>query len=200
MKRSRDPLVLPPHWHIDCRIPAELPEDTIVGPRFLAHVLAGALALGALLFTGWLGYLSLSLRYQIHDWEQRIKENRAEVADIQRMQREFAVESAKIDQAYALVKPQFYVSAFLANIGRTRPEQMIIDVIEWNEAGVVLRGSMQEKSQRASQLLGDYVKQLKRDEKISPLFGDIHLTDIDRGATGDTLRFEIKFTLKGGRA
>ena len=61
-----------------------MPEDNIVGTRFLINVLFSALALAALLFAGWLGYLSLSLRYQVRDWEQRIKDNRAAVRDIQR--------------------------------------------------------------------------------------------------------------------
>ncbi len=195
MKRSRDPLVLSPHWHVDCRIEAELPEDNVVGTRFLVNVLFTAASVGALLFTGWLGYVNLSLRQQIHDWEQRISDNRAEVRDVQRMQREFAVEAAKIDQAHALVRPRFFVSGFIANIGRTRPEQLSIDIIEWNDAGIVVRGSVQERSERATRLLGGYVDQLRRDQEIGPIFREISLTDLDRGTSGDTIRFEIVFRL-----
>lgn len=196
MKRKRDPLALAPAWHVDCRIEAELPEDNLVGTRFLINVLFTAVAAGMLLFTGWLGYVSLSLRHQIHDWEQRIEDNRAEVREIQRLQREFAVEAAKIDQAYALVRPRFYVAQFLASIGRTRPERMTIDIIEWNDAGIVLRGSVSESSERATRMLGAYVEQLRREEKIGPLFGEIRLTDLDRGGTEGALRFEINFVLK----
>src|SRR4051812_39694536 len=102
MSRKRDPLGLPPHWHVDCRLQSELPEDTIVGTRFLVNALFSGVALAALLFAGWVGYLTLNLHSQIRDWEQRIKENRAEVRDIQRMQQEYAVEAGKIDQAYQL--------------------------------------------------------------------------------------------------
>jgi len=200
MKRSRDPLVLSPHWHVDCRIEAELPEDNIVGTRFLINVLFTATALVAGLFTGWLGYVNLSLRYHISDWEQRINENRAEVRDIQRMQREYAVEAAKIDQAHALVRPVLNVSEFFAHIGRTRPEQMAIDVIEWNDAGIMVRGSLAERSERATRLLGGYVEQLRQDDRIAPLFRDIALTDVGRGTAGDTLRFEIAFRLKEPRS
>jgi hypothetical protein len=185
---------------VDCRIEADLPEDNIVGTKFLINVVFTALALIALLFTGWLGYVNLSLRRQISDWEQRINENRAEVRDIQRMQREYAVEAAKIDQAYALVRPDLFVSEFFMHIGRTRPEQMAIDVIEWNDTGIVVRGSLAEKSERATRLLGGYVEQLRRDDKIAPLFRDIGLTDVGRGTTGDTLRFEIAFRLKNPRS
>jgi hypothetical protein len=196
MKRKRDPLALSPHWHLDCRIEAELPEDNIIGRRFLINVIFGAVALAMLLFTGWQAYVSFSLRYQIHDWEQRIRENRAEMLDIQRMQREYAAESAKVDQAYALVRPQFFVAGLIGDLGRTRPEAVMLDFVEWNEAGVVLRGSLRENAERATRLLGNYIEVLRRDEKIGPLFREIVLTDFDPGAKGNALRFEISLRPK----
>lgn len=185
--------MLTPHWHFDCRIEADLPEDTLVGTRFLINVVGSAVALAALLFAGYLGYQVLNLRHQITDWERRINDHRAEVRDIQRMQTDYAAEAAKIDQAYELVKPEFNVSEFIAHIGRTRPDLMGVDMIEWNDAGVVLRGNLRERSERASRLLGGYVEQLRKDPKITPQF-KVDLTDLDRG-TGDVLRFEIMFRL-----
>lgn len=199
MSRSKDPISVSPHWHVDYRIVEELPEDTIIGTRFIIHVAFTALALAALLVAGWYGAISWSLRHQIADWERRIKENRTEVAEIERLQREYATESAKIDQAYALMRPQLFVSGFLADIGRTRPEQMSIDLIEWNDAGVVVRGGLRERSERASRILGGYVEMLRKEEKIGPLFRTIGLTDIDRGTGTDLLKFEIRFTLKDGK-
>ncbi len=196
MKPNRDPLELSPHWHVDCRLVEELPDDNVVGTRFLINVLFGAGAVAAIIFAGWLLYLSLSLRYQIRDWEQRINDNRAEVRDIQRMQREYSAEAAKIDQAYALVRPVFNVSAFLANIGRTRPDQMSIDIIDWSEAGIAMRGSLNESAERASMMLGNYVKTLSHDDKIGPLFREIVLNSVDRGTSGDVFKFEIAFYLK----
>ncbi len=194
MKRSRDPLPLTPHWHVDCRIEAELPEDTVVGRRFLINAASSAVALAALLYTGYLGFETLHLRRQIADWEQRMKDNRAEVSEIQRMQNEYAIEAAKIDQAYAMVKPEFFVSEFVSYIGETRPDQMVIDMIDWNDSGISVRGTLRERSERASRLLGGYVEQLRKDPKIVPLF-KVDLTDIGRGTTADQLKFEIVFKL-----
>jgi hypothetical protein len=196
MSRERDPLGLSPHWHVDVRIVAELPEDNVVGRRFLVSVIFSAATLAVALYAGWLGYLNFSLRHQIRDWEQRIVDNRAEVADIKHMQREYAVESAKIDQAYALVRPTLFVSGFIADLGRTRPEQVVIDTVDWSEGGVIVRGNVRENSQRATLLLGNYAKQLTKDEKIGPLFREIVLTNLDRGGTGDILNFELTFRLK----
>lgn len=197
-----DPLVLDPRWHADCRIEAELPEDKVVGRRFLIHAACVGAALAALTYTGWLGFVTLDLSHQIADWEQRIKDNRAEVREVQAMQRDYAAEAMKIDQAYALVRPQLHVSRLVTDLGRTRPEKVLIDTIEWNDAGIVVRGHVQENSERASRLLAGYVELLRKDEKIGPLFRDIQLTDLDRGGAGaagkaEALRYEIKFTLKG---
>lgn len=196
MKRKRDPLPLTPHWHVGCQIEAELPEDNIVGRRFLVNMIFTAVAAGLLLYAGWLGYVSMSLRHQIRDWERRMDDNRSEVRDIQRMQREYATEAAKIDQAYALVRPQLFVSGFVADIGRTKPEQMTIDIIEWNAAGIVIRGSVRETSERASRIVGGYVELLRKDEAVAPLFREIVPTSIDRGTGGDMLKFEISLRLK----
>lgn len=197
MKRTRDPLGLSPHWHVDLRLETELPEDTVIGTRFLVHAAFSAVALTAVVFAGYQGAIALSLSHQIQDWEKRINDNRAEVADITRMQREYSTEAVKIDQAYALVRPHLFVSEFIDNLGRTRPDRIAIDLIEWNDGGVLLRGNLRERSDRATELLGGYIDQLRRDKKIGPLFREIILTDLDRGVSGETLRFEIKFSMKG---
>jgi len=196
MSRNRDPLALTPHWHVDCRIEADLPEDNVIGTRFLINVGFGSVTLAMVLYTGWLGATCLSLRYQIRDWERRISDNRAEVHDIERMQKEYAVEAAKVDQAWQLINPQFAISEFIGNVGRTRPEQMVLDTIEWNETGVFVRGSLHETPERATRTLGDYVKLLGRDEKISPLFREIVLTGFMRGASEDVHNYEISFRFR----
>ena len=66
--------------------------------------------------------------------------------------------------------------------------------------GDSLRGSLRENSERATAIIGDYVKALIRDDKIGPLFQDIRLADLDRGATGDLLRFEITFRPKAPKS
>jgi hypothetical protein len=199
MKRRRDPLELSPNWHVDCRIEQELPEDNVVRTRFLVNVLCMAVAAGMLLFTGWLGYVSLTLERQIDDWERRLGEHRAEMREIQRLQREYTAEAAKIDEAYTLVRPRFQVWQLLGELGRTRPDPMAIDTIEWNDAGVVLRGTVIESSERATRLLGVYVDQLQRHEHIGRLFREIRLTDIDRGGAAGALRFEINCLLQAPR-
>lgn len=195
MSKNRDPLALSLHWHVDCRIEDELPDDSVVGTRFLINVVFGGAAVAAIIYTGLLFVRWVSVRDQIRDWEQRISDNRGEVSDIKRMQVEYSAEAAKIDQAYALVRPLFSISSFISSIGRTRPDQMSIDIIEWNEAGITMRGGLNEAPEQASMLLGNYVKTLIHDDKIGPLCREIRLTGADRGTSGDAFKFEITFNL-----
>ena len=197
MSRERDPLAPSPHWHVDLRLLDDLPEDNLVGTRFLVHVIFSAITLAVLLLTGLEASKDWSLNRQISDWEQRIKDSSAEVRDIKRMQVEYATEAAKVDEAWKLVRPQLRVFDFINNIGRTRPDQLVIDIIEWNDTGLVLRGSLQATSESATGILQDYLKVLNRDEKIAPLFREIVSTDISRSAANDVFKFEITFRFKG---
>ena len=45
MSKSRDPLALTPHWHVDCALEAELPDDRVVSSRFLVNLPFGAVTL-----------------------------------------------------------------------------------------------------------------------------------------------------------
>ena len=197
MSKNRDSNSAIEPWHLDCRIESELPEDNVVGTRFLINVLFGAAAIAALLFAGWLGYIDLNTRHQIRDWELRINDNLAEKSDIQRMQREYAAEAAKIDEAYRLIKPSLRVYEFLVNLGRARPPQLVIDSIDWNDTGIFVHGSIRENSERATILVGNYVKALGKDEKMAALYREPpRLTAFDRGMTTEVINIEIAFYLK----
>ena len=198
MSRNNDPLALRPHWHIDYRLEAELPEDTIIGTRFLINLAFTVPVLIALFVAGWFGLEWWDLHGKIGEAERFIRSNGFDADKFDVLWMDYSEDAARIDQAHSLVKPQLIVSEFIATIGRTRArhEQMFIDLIEWNEGGVVVRGGVREKSEPATRTLGDYVGELRNDDKIKPHFQMVQLTDVNRGSDGDTLRFEIKLTLK----
>jgi hypothetical protein len=195
MSRERDPLAPAPHWRVDVRLIAELPEDNLVGTRFIVHVAFSAIALTALIFAGWFGYRDYKIRHEISDWEKRIKDSANEVREIRAMQTKYAIEAAKIDQAWTLIRPQLRVSEFLADLGRTRPEQLVIDIVEWNDAGIAVRCYIRESSEAATRILGNYVKLLNRDERISPLFNVVS-TDLARASAEGVFRCEITFRVR----
>jgi hypothetical protein len=73
---------------------------------------------------------------------------------------------------------------------------MAIDLIEWNDNTIILRGGLRERSTTASITLGDYIGALKAEPSIGPLFSNIQLMTLDSGEKGGMMRFEIRFTLR----
>ena len=84
---ARDRLFISPHWHVDCRLVAELPEDSVVGIRFITYAVSIAVALASLRFTGWFSYADFSLRQQIEDADKALEDNYWDIAEVRRMQR-----------------------------------------------------------------------------------------------------------------
>ena len=117
-RASPDQLNLSPHWHLDCRLVGELPEDSVIGTRFMINAFIGALTFTIILWTAWLLYSDINLRQNIRDWDRRIEEKNQEVLEIQRLQSEFIHESTRIAQAYALLQRPLVVSRFTMLLGR----------------------------------------------------------------------------------
>jgi len=184
-----------PHWHVDCRLVAELPEDRVVGTRFLINAPFASLALATLLFAAWEGYRDITVRQQIVDWERRLGDTSVAMRDVDRMQAEYAAESAKIDGAAAVIKTPFVISEFVGALGRTLPPKMVVDLIEWGDTGIVVRGTLHESSERAALLLGGYVKQLHDDPRVGPHFLNIVLSGLER-SKDESLAFEITFHMR----
>jgi len=194
---SGDRLFDTPHWHVDCRLVVELPEDSVVGVRFMSYTITSAIALAAVLFTGWLGYKDLSLRHMIADAEQREEQDHWDVAEIRRLQRFYEAETKKIESAYAEMRTPMLISGFISELGRTLPERMLIDSIDWAEGRVTLRGGLRESSDRASMLLGNYVEQLRANPEVGPRFTSITLTGLSRSTEDEQLMgFEITMRIK----
>lgn len=196
MSSDGDQLDLDPHWHVDCRIMADLPEDSVIGTRFLINAAVGALTLALALGTLWLFYGNLALRENINDWEKRLAERQAESSEIETLQLAFNRESVAVDRAYELIHSPLAVTQFVQHLGRTRPDIMVIDLIERSGNVILLRGSLRESSERASRLLSAYVLRLREDPATGTPFKDIVLTSVERLNEGDMIRFEITFRLK----
>jgi hypothetical protein len=182
MTKSRDPLTLSPHWHIDCRLETELPEDNVVGKRFLVNALFGSSALTLVLFAGWLAYLIINFRGQIHDWEQRISDSKRDVGEIQRMQRDYLIEARKVDSAYALMKAPLFISDFIARL-------------ESSNNAILVRGSINATFETAGELFNGYLKRLPTEPEIGPFFEKISPSGFVR-ADESTVSFEITFQKK----
>jgi len=191
MAKRRDPLNLSSNWHFDCRIESELPEDRAVGTRFLVSALFGSVALILVILAGWLAYRSTGLRSEIRFWQQQIENDRADVQDIKRTQQQYTAQVTKIEQAIALVRSPFLVSGLVSGLGRTKPGALLLDSIDWNENGVIVRGSGPSAGQ-----VNSYVDALKADPELTSMFSEVRVSNYEqmRNQQG-RFAFEITMTL-----
>ena len=193
MSKSRDPLALSPHWHVDCSLDAELPDDRVVSSRFLVNLPFGAVTLVLLVLFGWNLFKDLSLHFDIANTGRRIADSRIEVANIRQMQLDYITAAYKIELAHKLVRSRLFVFRFTTELSHTRPEQMVINSIESTDAGVVVRGTLGESSERATLLISKYVQQLTTNPEIGPRFKEINVTSFERDRATDLQNFEITF-------
>ena len=180
MSRAKERLFLSPNWHVDCRLIGELPEDSVVGMRFITYAVSCAIAFAAVLFTGWYAYADLTVRRQIEDAEQKIEDDRWEVIEIRRLQRFYEIESKKIESAYSEMRNPILISSFISEVGKTLPERMVVDTIEFTDGRFVIHGRLREASERASLLLGNYLDKLRSNPEVGPHFSSINVTGLDR--------------------
>ena len=180
MSRAKERLFLSPNWHVDCRLIGELPEDSVVGMRFITYAVSCAIAFAAVLLTGWYAYADLTVRRQIEDAEQKIEDDRWEVIEIRRLQRFYEIESKKIESAYVEMRNPILISSYISELGKTLPERMVVDSIEFNEGKFVIHGRLREASERASLLLGNYLDKLRSNPEVGPHFSSINVTGLDR--------------------
>jgi hypothetical protein len=194
MSKNRDPLALSAHWHVDCALVNELPDDRVVSSRFLVNLPFGAVTLVLLVIFGLKLSNDLSLRTFISDWGRRLADSRVQLAGIKQMQRDYTGASNKIEQAYRLAHNRISIYDFMTELAHTRPEQMAISNIESTATSIVVRGTLGESSERATLLIGRYVEQLTKDPQFGPRF-EITVTSFERDRTTDQQNFELTFRL-----
>jgi hypothetical protein len=200
MKPLRDRLFLTPHWHIDCRLVAELPEDSVVGVRFITYAVSCLVALSMALFTGWYVYTDLNLRHTIDDGELHLEDNRWDVIEIIRLQHFYEIESKKIESAYNEMQNPLLFSGFILELGKTLPERMVIDSIDYSEGTFGVRGRLRESSEQASIVLGDYLATLRKDPEVGPRFALIKVTALDRSLNDEqVMNYAITFKVNPRR-
>lgn len=194
--RADEPFKAP--WRIDCRTSAELPSTAVVGRKFLISAVAGGLAGVAAMIAVWQGYAAWVLRSEVAKIEARIEEKRGDFALYEKAQRDLADLSAKVDVAWNILNTKIVYTDLLLELGRTKPPALRIDSILEGEDGIVVRGVINEPSNRASAILTRYVHELRANPVFSPVFSSILLTDLSRSPDAAQFAYEINFRTKQG--
>jgi len=183
-------------WHFDCRLSKELPDDNPVRGRFLANLFSATIATVTLFYAGITVYSWSVLRNDISYWQQQIRTNSAQMAELQKVISSIQTGAHRLDSIYKLAKTPLPVSEFIQEIGRTRPANVRIDMLEFHDGTAFIRGGLRESSQRASALLSQYVAELRTNPRLRPLFTSITQTSMERNAQAGTISFEINLKLK----
>ena len=90
------------------------------------------------------------------------------------------------------------LTLLLAELGRTLPQIVSLDMIESFEGEIVVRGTLEASSEQASRLIGNYVKGLIDNPIIGPHFDEIKLSGLERFDDEEGLSFEFTMTPKTG--
>ncbi|MDP2139165.1 MAG: hypothetical protein Q8J74_15040, partial [Candidatus Didemnitutus sp.] len=127
---------------------------------------------------------------------QRIAENAVPFAQHEKDSRKFSQLAARVDQAWTLLHSPHFVTETLMEFGRTRPVSTRLDTVFMTTDRVVVRGVIHETSARASQILGNYVREMRVNPALTPNFSVVNLTDLRRRESDTVFDFEIVFVLK----
>ncbi len=183
-------------WHFDCRLSKELPDDNPVRGRFLASLFAGTFAAIVLFYAGITIYSHTILRNDIAYWQEKIKTDSAQMAELQKVITAIQTGARRLEEIQKLVATPLPVAEFIHEIGRTRPANVRIDMVEFHDGTAFIRGGLQESSQHASAILSQYVAELRANPRLRPLFNSIAQTSMERNTKAGFISFEITLKLK----
>lgn len=194
--RDKNPYKGP--WRVDLRLIAELPEDDVVGRKFLINSITGGLLLLVALVTGWHFYLRMSVAHELESWQETVKRHRAASNEVKNLRTLLFGDAAKVEYAHNQLHASIALSALLMELGRTRPDLVRLERIEGDDLAVQIHGSMLESSTtRASQLLGRYVEQLRKHPVIGTSFASITLAGIGRAeGAADQITFDLSLRVR----
>lgn len=187
---SKNPSYLQP-WHFDCRLSKELPDDNPVRGRFLANLIAATVAAIALYYAAITLYTYSLTHSEVTDWKQHLETHDVLLGDLQKTITSIQSGARRLDDIHRLTHTPFSISDFIQEVGRTRPANIRIDMIEYQESAVFIRGSLRETSQKTTAVLSQYVGELRANPRLRPLFTQIVQTSMERNSQASTHSFEI---------
>ena len=183
-------------WHFDCRLSKELPDDNPIRGRFLLSLFACTVAAIAIFYATITLYSNAILRRDIAYWEQLKLTNSPQMAELQKVTNSIQSGARRLNDINKLITTPLPVSDFIQEVGRSRPANLRIDMVEFHDGTAFIRGGLRETPKHASDLLSQYVSELRSNPRVRPLFNTILLSSMEPNPQTGTMSFEISLKIK----
>jgi len=184
-----------PAWHLDFRDVSRLPDVKPIRTSFFVNGISLLLAAFVLMNFAKQEFALHNLGSQVTDWQAQIESDSGPSSMAVQDFRKFQVEEKKIEEVKSFLTTKVKPSVFLMRLGEVLPENIIIDMIDWREGEIGLRGTVSGSPDRASGYASSMVALLTADEILGALFSEISLTSLARNPATGLLAMEIRMTL-----
>ncbi len=191
-----------PAWHPNFRNYEKLPDIKVVRTTFFVNGAAILIASALLVLLGTREYEVRNLKLQIEEWQNRIDRDKAGSDQAIALYKKFQEEEKRTNEVEAFIKSKPAVSEFLQRFGETRPKNIALELIDFRENGITVRGTVRGSPDLASGEASKYLDLLKNDAVFSVQFDDVSLATLSRNPATGRLVFEIliKFKASGKEA
>lgn len=186
--------VVQPSWHPNFRNVEHLPDTKAVRTAFFVNGLA---VFCAVVLTTWFAYREYGLRIlsdNVAAWEQTNSSNGPSSDAAVASYKKFQAQEKNLKLADQLLTSPVVFSDLIFHLGETLPPSVAFRSIDYRGGGVNLSGFVKGAPEEASGLVTAYLDQLRKDEYLQKIFGQIELTNMSRNASeGVSMELVLKF-------
>ncbi len=184
-------------WHPNFRNPAELPDIKTVRTKFFVNAACVILGVGALLSWLYMEYNVHTISAELNSVNQQIAHDTKGSLEAIAQYKKFKGSEAKITELATFAAGQkLLLSDFIADLGQTLPEHVVVTGIEAKDAQIELRGVIKSAPELASTISAAYEKQLREAGKSTDRFSSATLTNLTRDPATSFMNFEIVLKFK----
>lgn len=183
-----------PAWHPNFRNFEQLPDTKVVRTAFFINGAAIMVTVVLLLWFCFQEYQLRDLHRQIDDWQHQIDRDRPGSNQAIAQFKKFQADAARVKEIDTFVTSRPAVSELLMQLGQTLPNNIAIDVFELRANGLRLMAAVRGAPELASGHASAYLAQLRANPKLSALFEDIALLNLERNP--QTGRLTVEYFLR----